>query len=105
MNEQPRRWGRPDPMADPPSPSRLWNLPNGLTMLRLLLVPVFGYLLLVGQSDASRWLARTHGIFSGLSTGANLRAALDLAATLPPDRPVVTIQCDRGDRYLSVLGS
>ena len=55
--------------------------------------------------DASRWLARTHGIFSGLSTGANLRAALDLAATLPPDRPVVTIQCDRGDRYLSVLGS
>ena len=57
MNEQPRRWGRPDPMADPPSPSRLWNLPNGLTMLRLLLVPVFGYLLLVGQSDASRWLA------------------------------------------------
>jgi CDP-diacylglycerol--glycerol-3-phosphate 3-phosphatidyltransferase len=46
-------------MADPPSPSRLWNLPNGLTMLRLLLVPVFGYLLLVddGQSGASRWLA------------------------------------------------
>lgn len=59
MNQQPPRWGRPDPMADPPSPSRLWNLPNGLTMLRLLLVPVFGYLLLVedGQSAASRWLA------------------------------------------------
>ncbi len=59
MTEQPRRWGRPDPMADPPSPSRLWNLPNALTMLRLLLVPVFGYLLLVdsGQSERSRWLA------------------------------------------------
>ncbi len=59
MNEEQRRWGRPDPMADPPSPSRLWNLPNGLTMLRLLLVPVFGYLLLVddGQSTSSRWLA------------------------------------------------
>ncbi len=59
MSEQQRRWGRPDPMADPPSPSRLWNLPNALTMLRLLLVPLFGYLLLVdsGQSDRSRWLA------------------------------------------------
>ena len=59
MSEQQRRWGRPDPMADPPSPSRLWNLPNGLTMLRLLLVPVFGYLLLVDseQSERSRWLA------------------------------------------------
>ena len=59
MTEQPRRWGRPDPMADPPSPSRLWNLPTALTMLRLLLVPVFCYLLLVdsGQSERSRWLA------------------------------------------------
>ena len=53
--------------------------------------------------DTARWLARAHGLFSGISTGANLRAALDLAATLPPDRPVLTIQCDRGDRYLSVL--
>ena len=57
MSEQAPRWGRPDPMADPPSPSRLWNLPNGLTMLRLLLVPVFGYLLLAADSDGARWLA------------------------------------------------
>jgi CDP-diacylglycerol--glycerol-3-phosphate 3-phosphatidyltransferase len=58
MAEQ-RRWGIPDPMADPPSPSRLWNLPNGLTMLRLLLVPVFGYLLLTesGQNSTARWWA------------------------------------------------
>jgi len=32
---------RPDPMAEPPSTSTVWNLPNGLTMLRLALVPVF----------------------------------------------------------------
>jgi CDP-diacylglycerol--glycerol-3-phosphate 3-phosphatidyltransferase len=46
-------------MADPPSPLRLWNLPNGLTMLRLLLVPVFGYLLLMdsGENPTSRWWA------------------------------------------------
>lgn len=59
MSDQKPRWGRPDPMADPPSPSRLWNLPNGLTMLRLLLVPVFGYLLLMdsGENPTSRWWA------------------------------------------------
>ena len=58
-SEHKRVWGRPDPMADPPSPSRLWNLPNALTMLRLLLVPLFGYLLLLdsGQSDTARWWA------------------------------------------------
>jgi hypothetical protein len=59
MADQLRRWGRPDPMADPPSPSRLWNLPNALTMLRLLLVPVFGWLLLMdsGTNATARWWA------------------------------------------------
>lgn len=63
MAEKLRRWGRPDPMADPPSPSRLWNLPNALTMLRLLLVPVFGYLLLMdgGDNATARWWAA--GVF------------------------------------------
>lgn len=42
--------------AAPPSP---WNIANALTMLRLVLVPVFGWLLLVddGQSVAYRYLA------------------------------------------------
>jgi CDP-diacylglycerol--glycerol-3-phosphate 3-phosphatidyltransferase len=59
MGEDPRSKGRPDPMADPPSPSRLWNLPNFLTMLRLAMVPLFAYLLLVdnGESTTERWLA------------------------------------------------
>jgi CDP-diacylglycerol--glycerol-3-phosphate 3-phosphatidyltransferase len=59
MDDNPRGRGRPDPIADPPSPSRLWNLPNFLTMLRLAMVPLFGYLLLVddGQSTTERWLA------------------------------------------------
>lgn len=59
MSDQLRRWGRPDPMADPPSPSRLWNLPNALTMLRLVLVPFFGYLLLTdeGLNSTARWWA------------------------------------------------
>ncbi|HTY73474.1 MAG TPA: CDP-diacylglycerol--glycerol-3-phosphate 3-phosphatidyltransferase [Actinomycetes bacterium] len=46
----------PDPIAAAPSPSRIRNLPNALTLLRLLLVPVFGWLLLRdgGQDTTSR---------------------------------------------------
>ena len=46
----------PDPIAEPPSPSKIRNLPNALTALRLLLVPLFGWLLLRdgGDDTASR---------------------------------------------------
>ncbi|ACZ19948.1 cysteine synthase [Thermanaerovibrio acidaminovorans DSM 6589] len=53
--------------------------------------------------DVARWLARRHGLFSGISTGANVAAAMRIAQELPPDSRVVTIQCDRQDKYLSVL--
>ncbi len=46
----------PDPMASPAGTASNWNLPNGLTLLRLLLVPLFFWLLLRedGTSDPSR---------------------------------------------------
>jgi len=85
VSDPKRTWGRPDPMADPPSPSSLWNLPNALTMLRLLLVPVFGYLLMLdsGQSDAARWWAAVVfavASFTDLVDGAVARAR-DLVTT------------------------
>jgi CDP-diacylglycerol--glycerol-3-phosphate 3-phosphatidyltransferase len=49
-----------DPASLPPSNSSLWNIPNLLTMLRLVLVPVFAWLLLRegGEDEASRiWAA------------------------------------------------
>jgi CDP-diacylglycerol---glycerol-3-phosphate 3-phosphatidyltransferase len=48
---------RPSPVARM-APSA-WNIANGLTILRLLLVPVFGWLLLWGdgQDAATRWWA------------------------------------------------
>jgi CDP-diacylglycerol---glycerol-3-phosphate 3-phosphatidyltransferase len=39
----------PDPAATPPQTVRLVNLPNALTVLRLLVVPVFAVLLLSGE--------------------------------------------------------
>jgi cysteine synthase B len=46
-------------------------------------------------------LAREEGLFVGISSGANVFAALTLAKTLPKDSCVVTILCDGGLRYLS----
>ncbi len=46
-------------------------------------------------------LARREGLFVGLSSGANVAAALRLAQLLPHDAQVVTILCDTGFRYLS----
>jgi len=51
--------------------------------------------------EITRWLARHHGLFCGLSTGANVHGAMKIAANLGPDDIVVTIACDRGDKYLS----
>lgn len=50
--------------------------------------------------DMARRLAREEGILSGVSSGGALVAALRLLPTLH-NALVVTIVCDRGDRYLS----
>ena len=82
MSEKPLRPVRPGPLAegratdpyrvgvDPASPvvpttgPSAWNIANYLTMFRLFLVPVFGWLLLVddGLSATYRWLA--FGVFT-----------------------------------------
>ena len=49
----------------------------------------------------ARRLAREEGIFAGASTGANVVAALQVAARLGPTSTVVTIAVDSGLRYLS----
>lgn len=46
-------------------------------------------------------LARKEGILAGFSTGANVAAALRLAATSEQGAVVATIACDTGTRYLS----
>lgn len=44
-------------------------------------------------------LAREEGLFAGLSTGANLVAALRLAERLGPGATIVTLMCDTGMKY------
>jgi cysteine synthase len=47
-------------------------------------------------------LARTEGLFCGLSSGANVKVALDVAAELGPGRVVVTVLADTGERSLAL---
>lgn len=60
-------------------------------------------LLYVGQSQAEktmRRLAEEEGIFAGVSSGGALYTALQLSKQLE-NAVIVSIVCDRGDRYLS----
>lgn len=50
-------------------------------------------------------LAREEAIFAGTSTGANVVAALRVAATLTPDAVVATVMCDTGMKYLQSYGA
>ncbi|CAG0968864.1 partial cysteine synthase B, partial [Rhodocyclaceae bacterium] len=57
----------------------------------------------VSQAEAeemARRLAREEGIFAGISSGGALQAALRIAGTVE-NAVIVTIVCDRGDRYLT----
>ena len=48
-------------------------------------------------------LAREEGLFAGTSTGANVVAALRLAAELGPHATIVTVMCDTGMKYLKTF--
>jgi len=57
----------------------------------------------VSQSDAeemTRRMAREEGIFAGISSGGALAVALRISSEVK-NATIVSIVCDRGDRYLS----
>ena len=66
---------------------------------------VFDVLICVRDEDAiktARKLGREEGILAGISAGANVFAALQIARDLGPGKRVATIICDSGERYFSV---
>ncbi|MGE5639451.1 MAG: cysteine synthase CysM [Clostridia bacterium] len=57
----------------------------------------------VSQAEAeemTRRMAREEGIFAGISSGGAMHVALRLALSVK-DAVIVTVVCDRGDRYLT----
>jgi cysteine synthase A len=61
----------------------------------------------IGVSDQEAWdtklaLATDEGLLLGISAGANVWAAIEVAKRLGPEQTVVTILCDTGERYFSL---
>ncbi len=98
-----------EPAASPvlsggePGPHKIQGIGAGFVP-DILDTAVYQEVLPVGNDDAmqtARRLAREEGIFAGISSGANIFAALQIARRLGPGKNVVTILCDTGERYLS----
>jgi cysteine synthase A len=49
-------------------------------------------------------LAREEGLLVGITSGANIAGALQIARDLGPGKSVYTLCCDTGERYLSLEG-
>lgn len=53
--------------------------------------------------ETAKWMAKTHGLLVGISSGAAVYAAKKLAAELPPGSRILCIAPDTGERYLSIM--
>jgi len=66
---------------------------------------IYDEVMSVRDEDAfamTRRLAREEGLLVGVSSGANVWAAIEVAKQLGAGKRVVTMLCDTGERYLSV---
>jgi cysteine synthase len=85
-----------------PGPHRISGIGAGFVP-RILNTDILDDVVVVSYQEAvnaTRLLAEREGIFAGLSSGAALFAALRQAERLTPEKLVVTILCDSGERYL-----
>jgi cysteine synthase A len=86
-----------------PGPHKIQGIGAGFVP-DVLNTNIYSRIITVSNEDAMQSageLAREEGIFVGISAGANVFAARQVAAQLSPDKNVVTILCDTGERYLS----
>jgi cysteine synthase A len=86
-----------------PGPHKIQGIGAGFVP-DVLNTEIYSRIITVSNEDAirsARELARDEGLFVGISAGANVCAARQVAADLGPGKNVVTILCDTGERYLS----
>ena len=86
-----------------PGPHRIQGIGAGFVpdnLDRSLLSEVYR----VSEGDAEEHrlrLAREEGLLVGISAGAAVKVALDVARTLGPGKTVVTVLPDTGERYVT----
>lgn len=86
-----------------PGPHKIQGIGAGFVP-DVLDTKIYREIITVTNEDAirtARDLAREQGVFVGISAGANVFAAQQVAARLGAGKNVVTILCDTGERYLS----
>ena len=54
--------------------------------------------------ESSKRLAKENGLLVGISSGANVLAAERWISENNPSGNVITMLCDRGERYMSIYG-
>jgi len=86
-----------------PGPHKIQGIGAGFIPEVLDLSLLSSILTITGEQAiaTTRSLAREEGLLVGISAGANVFAAQQVAKRLGPGKNVVTILCDTGERYLS----
>jgi cysteine synthase A len=90
--------------GQPPGPHKIQGIGAGFvpdTLDRAVLTE----LIAIDDRDAwemARRIAREEGLLVGISSGANVFVAVDIARQLGPGRRVLTLLCDTGERYFSL---
>lgn len=92
-------------MGQEPRPHRIQGLGAGF-IPDVLNTQIIDEVLTISDEEAYQGMCRLiseEGLLVGLSAGANVQAALRVASRLGPQKVVVTILPDTGERYLSLL--
>lgn len=95
--------GSPVLSGQPPGKHKIQGIGAGFVP-EVLNVDIIDQIMQVADSDAAetaRRLAREEGILAGISSGAAVWAAMQVARRLCKDKTVVTLLPDTGERYLS----
>jgi len=89
----------------PPGPHKIQGIGAGFVP-EALDRSVIDETIAVGDEDAletARLAAQREGVLAGISAGANIKAALEVAARPEMEgKRVVTVVCDSGERYMSL---
>ncbi len=88
----------------PPNPTRIDGLGAGM-IPEVLNVDVIDEVITVSEEEAYQMMksiSTSEGLLVGMSSGANVYAALEVAKDQGPDKTVVTILPDTGERYFSL---
>ena len=87
-----------------PGPTRIDGLGAGMVP-EVLNVNIIDDVIAVSEEDAYQTMkdiSKNEGLLVGMSSGANVQAALQVAKAQGPDKTVVTILPDTGERYFSL---